>query len=66
MNWFKNAVAGFKSGKTPAGVYTDSEPFTSVTEADWESEEPSYYPVAIGVRRRWEQHKPDRKVVGYK
>lgn len=65
MGWFKNAWKGFRTGKTPVDVYID-DGYAPVTEEDWEADESFYAPISVNLRRRWLDHKPDRKVVGYR
>lgn len=40
--------------------------YAPVTEEDWESVTVLQSPRAIEVRRRWQNFKPNRKIVGYR
>jgi hypothetical protein len=53
-------------GKDPFEGYTiDASKYEPITEADYESVTAISSPNVTVVRRRWETHKPDRKVKGY-
>jgi hypothetical protein len=58
-NWIKYGNPSYK------GYTFNFKDFTPVTEEDYESVTVDF-PNVVGIRRRWLDHKPDRKVVGYR